>query len=254
MKDFWEKQAKEYKFDVKAVNFDPIEEELELYFLDTLIEDGGYVCDIGCGNGRTLLHLSRKKSKSKFYGIDFVEDMISVAEEQKKMNGISNVNFYGADATSESIKTMFNFKFDQVISKRLLINIKGKDKFKAVENIYSILKENGIYIMIECFIEPLDKINEIRKSLNLEEIKVKPFNEYLTFKFLEEIEDLFEVKKKIDFESLYYFTSRIYNAYLSEGKPDYYALINKLAAKLTKMGVHAAEGYSPEIIFILEKK
>lgn len=253
-KDFWRNQAKEYKFDVKAVNFDPLEEELELYFLENLIGDEELIFDMGCGNGRTLLELAKKKKKSNFLGVDFVEEMIAIAQEQKKSLDVSNVDFYVADASSEKIKKMFPSKFDKVITKRLLINLKGENKFKAIENIHSVLKEKGTYIMIECFIEPLNRINQIRKGLNLEEIKVKSFNEYLRFEFLKEISDLFIIKNKTDFESQYYFISRIYNAYLSEGKPDYYAPINKLAVELTKMGVSGEGGYSPEIIFVLEKK
>lgn len=190
-KDFWTNQAKEYKFDVKAVNFDPLEEELEFYFLENLIDDKELIFDLGCGNGRTLLELAKKKLNSTFVGIDFVEEMIAIAQEQKKFIDVSNVDFYVADASSEKIRKMFDFKFDKVITKTLLINLKGENKFKAIENIHSVLKEKGIYIMIECFIEPLNRINGIRKSLNLEEIKVKPFNEYLHHEFLEEINDLF---------------------------------------------------------------
>lgn len=254
MKDFWKNQAKEHKFDIKAVNFDPLEEELEHYFLEQLIEDGKIICDIGCGNGRALLNLAAKKKESMFYGLDFVEEMISIAQGQKKSLNIPNVNFYVADAASTEIKTMFDFKFDVVMSKRLLINLKGKNKFDGVLNILSLLKEKGTYIMIECFLEPLERINSIRKALNIEEIKVKPFNEYLTFDFLDRLKDLFVIRKKLDFESLYYFTSRVYNAYLSGGKPDYFAPINKLATELVRMGINTVEGYSPEIIFILEKK
>jgi len=253
-KDFWTNQAKEYKFDVKAVNFDPLEEELEFYFLENLIDDKELIFDLGCGNGRTLLELAKKKLNSTFVGVDFVEEMIAIAQEQKKFIDVSNVDFYVADASSEKIRKMFCLKFDKVITKRLLINLKGENKFKAIENIHSVLKEKGIYIMTECFIEPLNRINGIRKSLNLEEIKVRPFNEYLHHEFLEEISDLFIIRNKIDFGSQYYFMSRIYNAYLAEGKPDYYAPINKLAVELTKKGITGEGGYSPEIIFVLEKK
>lgn len=253
MKDFWQNQAKEYKFDLKAVNFDPLEEDLEFFFLDKLVKEGKEVLDLGCGNGRTLLELAKRKKTSKFYGVDFTEEMVSVAQEEKKKLGVTNVNFYVGDAALEPIKTMFNWKFDIVLTKRLLINLKGEDKLKAVENIHGLLKEKGTYIMVECFIEPLQRINRIRKALNLEEIKVKFFNEYLDSSFFNKIKNLFKIKKKIDFESLYYFISRIYNASLSCGNPDYYASINRLSIELTKMGVKAKGGYSPEFIIILEK-
>ena len=107
--------------------------------------------------------------------------------------------------------------------------------------------------MMECFIEPLQKVNSIRNLLNLSEIKVRPFNEYLSLEFLKKIENLFFINEKIDFESLYYFISRIYNAFLSEGKPDYYAPINKLSTMLIKNGIKLIEGYSPEVIFLLKK-
>ncbi len=253
-KDFWTNQAKEYKFDVKAVNFDPLEEELELYFLEKIIEDGKTIGDIGCGNGRLLLELAKKKKKSQFYGVDFIEEMIDIANEQKKSQNIANVQFTVQDASSEKLKDFFDCEFDQMMSKRLLINLKGNKKRKAIENIHSLLKKNGMYVMIECFVEPLEKINKIRTQLNLDEIKVKSFNEYLTEDFIDDIKTYFIIKEKIDFESLYYFISRIYNAYLSEGKPDYFAPINKLSVELTKMGVRATEQYSPEIMFILQKK
>ena len=253
-REFWKEQALNYKSDVKTVNFDPLEEELELHYLQQVVKDGENVLDIGCGNGRTTIALALKNRKSVFYGVDFTEEMIAVAEEQKKLLNVTNINFYRTDATSKDIKKMFGFKFDRVISKRLLINIKGENKYNAIKNVHYLLKDRGFYIMIECFIEPLVKINEIRKALKLEEIKVKPFNEYLTLNFLDKIKESFEIKKKVDFESLYYFTSRIYNAYLFKENLDYLAPINKLAVIVEKMNIKTTRGYSPEILFVLRKR
>ena len=254
MKKFWRGQAKKFGSQVKTVNFDPLYEELEIYYLEQLVKDRELVCDLGCGNGRTLLHLAHRRKRSKFYGTDFIKEMIDIAQKQKQRQGLRNINFATADATTRRVRTLLNLKFDKVITKRLLINLKGKDKFKAVENIHHLLKKKGIYIMIECFIEPLDRINRIRKETGLEEIKAKRFNEYLDAGFLKRISSSFDVKEVIDFGGLYYFTSRIYNAYLAKGKPDYHAPINKLALKLTKMGLNVLCGYSPEVILVLQKK
>ena len=252
-KEFWENQAKQYGYNVKAVNFDSVEENLEFFFLDKLINDNEVVCDLGCGNGRTIIELAKKKRNTKFYGVDLSHEMTDIAERTKDGLNLENVSFYTFDTTFQNLPSLFDVKFDKVLTKRLLINVKGDDKQKIVRNIHSILREEGIYIMMECFIEPLQKVNSIRNLLNLSEIKVRPFNEYLSLEFLKKIENLFFINEKIDFESLYYFISRIYNAFLSEGKPDYYAPINKLSTMLIKNGIKLIEGYSPEVIFLLKK-
>lgn len=253
-KKFWAQQAREHKYDIRAVNFDLLEEELELYFMQQYVVDGETVLDAGCGNGRTLINLARTNKKATFYGVDYTQDMIAIANKQKKKTTAENIIFNVGDIISEDIRRMFPCTFDKVITKRCLINLKGDHKYTAVKNIHSLLKPKGIYMMVECFLEPLAKTNEIRKMLGLEEIKVKDFNEYLDFGFLRKISGLFKVVKTIDFGSLYYFTSRVYNAHLSKGSsPDYNAPINRVAVQLTKNGVMGMEGYAPEIMYILEK-
>jgi len=254
MREFWESQADKFKEGVQAVNFDPLAEELELFFLDGLIGDGDVFCDMGCGNGRTLMALAAKRPKAVFYGVDFAKGMIETANAKKEELSVPNAHFYHFDAASKDLSSVLSTRFDKVMTKRLLINLKGNEKLKAVENIYSMLKDNGTYIMIECFTEPLLAINEIRAKLELNEIKVKFFNEYLSFDIFEKINDFFHVEKRMDFASLYYFISRVFNASLSQGDPDYYAPMNKLAVELTKMGVSPIQGYSPELIFLLRKK
>ena len=254
-KDFWEKQATKYKDNVCAVNFDSLEEDLEFFFLDKLIDDGITVCDIGCGNGRTIIELAQKKKNTFFCGVDFSPNMIDVANEQKKKLDIHNVDFCVADATCEDLSYMLP-KSDITLAKRLLINIEDKNLHQAIRNIYSSLKCGGQYIMVECFSEPLQRINNIRKELKLSQIKTKSFNRYLTFDFLEskQLKELFVLNKILDFESSYYYMSRIYNAFLSDGEPDYFDPINKLTVNLIKKGFVLINGYGPEQIIILEKK
>lgn len=255
MKEFWTQQAKTYKLGVKAVNFDPLMEEFELHHLLRLIPDKKVVCDLGCGNGRTTVELAVRKKKCKLCGIDFVKEMIDAAEEQKKIRKAHNVNFFVADAGSRELNSRFGRKFDFLYTKRLLINLKGEEKFRAIENIHGLLKAKGIFVMIECFLEPLERINKVRSLLGLEEIKVKVFNEYLRSDFIKKIEKWFVVKDKVDFGSLYYFTSRVYNAALTNGNPDYFSPLNKLSAEITKKHSESLlDGYCPEVLFILERK
>ncbi|MBT4933428.1 MAG: class I SAM-dependent methyltransferase [Rhodospirillaceae bacterium] len=253
-KDFWEKQGREHGASKLAVNFDPIGEELPFKMLEEEVADGLAVCDLGCGNGRTLLRLAEARSNGYFVGFDFAESMIETAEQRRLEMGLNNVSFHVFDASKDTMVADYIGAQDIVLTKRLLVNVRGAAKKNAVQLVHSLLKYGGKYIMMECFSGPLARINEIREKLDLEAIQVNSFNEYLEDDFLEFLSPLFEIEKKIDYESLYYFISRIFNAVLSDGEPAYDAPINKLAENLMKMGVNPIEGYSPEVGYILKKR
>ncbi len=253
-KQFWDNQADAYRDKVKAVNFDFNAEELELQSLTQLLQDNQKICDIGCGNGQTIFHMIKNNIKSEFYGIDFTKGMIDIAIEQKNKHHYKNATFYNMSATNSLVKEKFDFQFDTIYSKRLLINLKGDDKYSALDNIYHMLKDNGRYIMIENFNEPLQNINHVREFLNLDTIKVHHFNEYLNEDFLNTIGGRFMIERKIDFNSLYYFISRIFNAALSEEQtPEYNTKINQIAIDISKQFNIPIKGYSPQVIYVLKK-
>lgn len=254
MKDFWEEQARKHGDGVAAVNFDPVEDQFAAALLEEQVPDKMSVADIGCGNGRTLIHLAQSRAGGTFVGYDFAENMVRVAEDRRQALGLVNLRFECFDASSTILPAGAKGAFDIVIGKRVLINIKGSDKRQAVKNIYEMLREGGRYFMTECFIEPLDRINDIRENLGLARIPVRPFNEYLTSAFMEDVARYFTIEKVADIGSLYYFISRVFNAYLSEGEPDYFAPMNKLASKLVLSGVRPMQGYAPEVTHVLKKR
>jgi SAM-dependent methyltransferase len=254
-KTFWNEQARKYGKDARAVNFDPIDNEFAPRIIERLVSDGIVVCDVGCGNGRTLLDLAKNRPNGLFVGCDFSENMIASAEGARGEAGIANVSFRVFDATAPSLPHDMRGKFDLVLTKRLLINVKGQAKRRALENIHDMLKPGGAYILIECFAAPLERINDIRSVMGLDRIRVRPFNEYLADNIFKEIIDgFFEEVERIDYSSLYYFISRIFNAGISEGEPAYDAPINLLAARLVKAGVNPIQGYSPEVAYVLRRK
>jgi ubiquinone/menaquinone biosynthesis C-methylase UbiE len=253
-REFWQRQAKDFGRSVTAVNYDPLEEELEFLFLGRFFRDGEKILDLGCGNGRTTLFLAENFPDALVTGVDFVPEMIEIAREEARNRGVKNVTFSVHDASLPGPRGLSPGSFDKILTKRLLINLKGEKKFTAIENIHALLADGGRYIMVECFREPLDRVNAIRREFSLEPIQVKEFNEYLEMHFLEAMAHRFVVEEVLDFESLYYFISRIFNATLSQGTPDYHAPMNRLAVAIT--GNHPAilQGYGPELLHVLRKR
>jgi S-adenosylmethionine-diacylgycerolhomoserine-N-methlytransferase len=59
--------------------------------LDTLNPpDGGSVLEIGCGTGRNLILAARKYPKSRFYGVDISDEMLTTARTSIEKAGLSS--------------------------------------------------------------------------------------------------------------------------------------------------------------------
>jgi len=198
------------------------------------------------------IQLAKNNPESEFFGWDFAESMINAANSLKKSEGIQNVTFSVVDSKG-SMPEDFVGAFDMVMTKRMLINLKGAQKHRAISNIKSILKAGGQYVMVECFKEPLDRTNARRELLGLKKIDIHHFNEYLDTSFLEDVKNQIHLLDHIDFESEYYYISRVYNAALSNGSPSYDAEINKIAAKLSAMKTSEFSGFAPEQIYVFKK-
>jgi len=243
--EFWENQAEKHDSNVKAVNFDIMANDLESFYIEKFIGEPANLIDLGCGNGNTLLYLAKKQPSTEFVGIDSSQNMIDAANKQKDKYKLNNVSFICKDATDDLSE--YHNTFNIALTKRLFINIPIEKHLKVIENIYSIVNPwFGKYFMVECFNEPLERINIIRESIGLPVIKVHSFNKYLSQSFFSEIDKWFSVDKKIDFNSFYYFMSRIFNA-----NDSYTSDLNKLAVKISKKHGCLISGFSPEILYML---
>lgn len=184
------------------------------------------ILEIGCGNGYTSKQLS-EELKVNIIGIDYCEELIEIA----KKRDLAHVDFHVGNVLKLEFE---DERFDIVYSERCLINLDTWQKQKqAIDEIYRILKKDGIYVMIECFVEGLLSVNEARKSVGLPPIEQpfhnKYFNKNELFKYIQNkfvdlgIKDKnFKKIYRPNFLSSYYFGSRVlYPSIIKNGDIEY---------------------------------
>lgn len=238
--NFWEEQAKRYDDSPLATMPDLISFGMEMERILKELEDGQKVLNIGCGNGVKDIEYCREKQLS-LKGIDFSSNMIEVAKKQlSKCDTLKGtLEFEQGDI----LKLDKSCKYDVVITNRCLINLESDEEhIIAINNIYDILKDGGMFLMMECTKQGLNSINEVRKTFELEEIKERWHNCYLDEDvIIPHLLNKFEEINVDNFNSTYFLISRTLNALLTkEGEQiDYMADINKYAAKLPATGSYA---------------
>jgi len=234
--DYWNERAKKYGNTIKAVNNDVIAEQLEYNEIFKEIKGTESILDLGCGNGLLIKAIEDKFPNCKVEGVELTKGLGDLANNSCK--GEITICSSGDPFLPDVLN-----KYDIIITKRLLVNLSNKDLGETLCNIRAMLKPNGKYIMVECFKEPLERVNKIRETLNLPIIKVDAkHNTYLSESFVETLP--FRKKFKNDFMSFYYLVSRTLNAKLSSA--DYNSEINNIS-KLININL---EGYSPEVMWI----
>ena len=104
-----------------------------------------------------------------YFGIDFVDDFISLAKKKYKMN---KVNFATFDISLTNNRT-FEKKYDYIISKRTIQNILSrKMQLNVIDKLGYHLKRNGLMILVESSQTAQKTINKYRKLFSLELLKI----------------------------------------------------------------------------------
>src|SRR5215467_4533195 len=103
------------------------------------LNPGETVLDLGSGGGiDVLLSAKRVGTAGKAYGLDMTEEMLALAEENKRKSGLSNVEFLKGEI--ENIPLPDN-SVDVIIS-NCVINLSG-DKDRVIREAFRVLKPGG---------------------------------------------------------------------------------------------------------------
>jgi arsenite methyltransferase len=126
------------------------------------LQPGETVLDLGSGGGiDVLLSARRVRPTGKAYGLDMTEDMLALAEENKRKSGLTNVEFLKGEI--ENIPLLEN-SVDVIIS-NCVINLSG-DKDRVLREAFRVLKPGGRFAVSDVVVRGHVPA-EIRKNIEL---------------------------------------------------------------------------------------
>jgi ubiquinone/menaquinone biosynthesis C-methylase UbiE len=108
-----------------------------------------------------LLSAKRVGSTGKAYGLDMTDEMLALAEENKRKSGLTNVEFLKGEI--ENIPLPDN-SVDVIIS-NCVINLSG-DKDRVMREAFRVLKTGGRFAVSDVVVRG-DVPAEVRKSMEL---------------------------------------------------------------------------------------
>ena len=126
------------------------------------LKPGETVLDLGSGGGIDVLLSARRVGPAgKAYGLDMTDEMLAVAEDNKRKSGLTNVEFLKGEI--EHIPLPAN-SVDVIIS-NCVINLSG-DKDRVIAEAFRVLKPGGRFAVSDVVVRG-EMPAEIRRNMEL---------------------------------------------------------------------------------------
>ena len=126
------------------------------------LKPGETVLDLGSGGGIDVLLSARRVGHAgKAYGLDMTDQMLALAEENKRKSGLTNAEFLKGEI--ENIPLPDN-SVDVIIS-NCVINLSG-DKDRVLKEAFRVLKPGGRFAVSDVVVRG-DVPAEIKKNMEL---------------------------------------------------------------------------------------
>ena len=196
-KEHWENPDVE---SLKDSNLRVLENDSIISSLRRHIHDPSTVtlADFGCGDGYDTELFSSCAAQT--VGFDYSREMLSRASQRQT----ERLRFAYLDLISDDVQG----NFDAVVTKRFIINLGDWSiQSRSIEKIAKVIAPGGLFVMLECYRQGLEKLNRHRSAFGLPSLTEPTHNGYLdvdeTMTYLTRDFSLIET---MDFSTYYYFT------------------------------------------------
>jgi len=126
------------------------------------LEPGETVLDLGSGGGIDVILSARRVGPTgKAYGLDMTDEMLALAQENKRKSGLTNVEFLRGEIEDIPLP---GDSVDVIIS-NCVINLSG-DKDRVLKEAFRVLKPGGRFAVSDVVVRG-DVPEAIRKSMEL---------------------------------------------------------------------------------------
>jgi SAM-dependent methyltransferase len=126
------------------------------------LQPGEIVLDLGSGGGIDVLLSARRVGPTgKAYGLDMTDEMLALAEENKRKSGLTNAEFLKGEIENIPLP---DGAVDVIVS-NCVINLSG-DKDRVLREAFRVLKPGGRFAISDVVVRG-DVPQEIRRSIEL---------------------------------------------------------------------------------------
>jgi ubiquinone/menaquinone biosynthesis C-methylase UbiE len=181
--------------------------KLETDFVLSHLSENDELADFGCGDGEsTVLYAAKVRT---CLALEHSNRLRVKAAERFAAAGLTNVTLVEGDVLDLS---EYEGRFNVIVTQRVVINFMTWDEQKKViQNIWSTLRPEGRYVMIEDTFEGFEAMNSVRRALGLPNVPLHDWHNYFLHydKLMQYIDGKFVVEKSRTF-NLYYLLTRVY--------------------------------------------
>lgn len=265
--EHWKNWAVTYGTDLRATTKTGTAKLIELAELAKTISSlkeslpiNANILEIGCGNGHNLFSLYEVFPEYTYEGVDFIDEMISSAEQlrQSKLIEKESINF--------SVGNVLNLEclseqYDLIFTVRCLINLNTDIlQMNAIANIAEKIKSGGYILMLENSTGSYSRQNYLRTLGGLEKREPAEFNHFMNEELVNnQLNSLgfFKVKSNC-FSTLHDVVLYVLLPMINGGKVDYENPIVEAAAKLssalTENGDEMLGDYGQNRLYLYRKQ